>query len=278
MTATEWALDKFNKEQRAKSAQLDAIPLELREAAELVGKTGTIRGALALPPETFEKAREFERRATAIKLAHMPDCRCVRCFRGDVECRRCHALVPGGYPGLGRHIRGDHNRKPAKLRRKLVADGFGYLLKGVRDPSLAGRFDLAALTRFQVALLGGPGAPAPKGRSKKFVRSDRTMLAHFKALDEKELVLVPRPLVTAPMGEAVYQLALLAGVAPYTVVGALICYGLEHLAQEMRASQKAPRAAPTVRVVQAPQVAAPTFDVTPLIGEKPRKKLFPIAS
>lgn len=140
-----------------------------------------------------------------------------------------------------------HRRRKRVRRIMLKPDGLGFLKRTVTEKRLQDVTDLSSLTRFQCMLLGGthPGdTPVPTARGWRMTKIDKIALEVFESGNPTRVVRLPTCKAQAQSAAIVYRLALMAAVSPSSVVGALVCYGLEALAQELREHAAAPPLSP----------------------------------
>lgn len=190
------------------------------------------RESANLPPVTLPQARND----AVDRLTHPNGCVCPKCDPREFTCLRCGKSITGKLQ-YGAHV-ATHKRQRKAKPVLLEADGIGFVRRAVSERELAQAINLGAMTRFQQML----HARLPRNRATRLSRLDKATIATLEAMDLHAPVPLPKGLTTAGSAVAIYKLALLAGVTPQTVVGVLCMYGLEHLAQELRASRKAPEA------------------------------------
>lgn len=184
-----------------------------------------------------------------MKRPHALGC---RCSAHDLEPRRCPETVNGercekvcrGPRALGSHRSAIHRKRKRTMQTLLVPSGLGYLHKMLRDPRSANRLDVSALPRFAQMLAQGQ-------RSRKALRrSARAIL--LEAQEHPHDAFRNTLRMPGTIAEPIALLALRADVPMSAVTSALISYGLEMLANEVR----------KYKVVPAPHLPA-----HPLVAE-----------
>jgi len=158
---------------------------------------------------------------------HRPGCGCVRCDQRPFTCQ-----VPGCTRvliGRGRYSGHLTWHARAKKRAALVPDGHGYLKRVLVERP--GTLNLGALRRFE-DLLYPPGA---RRRPRLQRRLDRAFIA--QAEEEPAGNAALRAPVTNAVAATIYRIAILAGVAPSTISTALVLYGMEKLAHDLKSSR-----------------------------------------
>ena len=207
---------------------------------EILAAAGT------LPPVFLSEARND----AVERLTHPHGCRCRICDPTEYTCLRCGATITGKLH-YGSHV-AHHKRVRKEKPFVLEPDGLGFVRRAVTDKEFAITLNLGALTRFQAMIV----KQRPKTRTKRMTRLDKLSLAEFEQMDLHAPINLPRGTTTAGAAAALYRLAILAGVSPAAVVGVLVCYGFEHLAQELRATRKAPEV-PTPRTANTAPLPQP---------------------
>lgn len=199
------------------------------------------------------------------KRVHPVDCRCAI---HDLSLRRCSIVENGercervcrGPRPLGSHISAIHRKR--KTRAPLRPSGTGYLQKTLRNVHARYQLNVASLPRFAQTILQGrrPG--------KMQRRSTRAILLQAQENPQEAL----RYTLTMPgaVAEIVALLALEANVPVSVVTSALLSYGVELLAQEIRKW----KAVPDPRL-PLPRSADATWNA---VSEPPRVPLAPTRS
>ena len=164
-----------------------------------------------------------------MKRPHPSECRCPV---HDLEPRQCPEIVNGarcervcrGPRALGSHISAIHKKR--RLRAMLLPSGTGYLQKTLRDVHARYQLNVASLPRFAQTILQGrrPG--------KMQRRSTRAILLQAQESPHEPF----RYTLTMPgaVAEIVALLAFEADVPVSVVTSALLSFGVELLAQEVR--------------------------------------------
>lgn len=124
----------------------------------------------------------------------------------------------------------------AAVREALKPEGLGWL-KSVTDPTLPSKHpDLTHLSRFQKAVLGKGARRRPA-----ITMGDRIRLADWAQMPPDDVIALRwTPRVTVATAEVILKLSISARLSPADMVQILLCYGLEHLAKEMRERGSAP--------------------------------------
>lgn len=166
-------------------------------------------------------------------------CRCNQCWMTPVCCMVCKYEFRHAH-GLTRHRTQRHNGKVTSPRaairarvaqRELIPDGLGYLTK-VFVTDAKTKINSKELSKFAVYLQDQLSLNHDtRGKRIRHVLHAATLKILKEGQKEPFLmqVKVP-PQYILP----VYQIWEISGVAPKDIVVALIAYGLEHLAQELR--------------------------------------------
>jgi hypothetical protein len=196
---------------------------------------------------------------------HPQGCTCARCDLSPIQCpvyeggQRCTA-TPRGRRALGSHVAWMHKRRKRKMAAILQPDGLGYLTKVLVDPLRMYGLDLSALPRFSRTLTQSNVLGATERRRNKRGRAATRYLLERAQANLDGFVQMPAFVAPGKLVEPIAQLARVADVSTGTVVDALLAYGLELLAKELRQSRTAPD--PFIPGVEAPK--PPTQNTTPL--------------
>ncbi len=207
----------------------------------------------------------------AEKRAHPTGCVCAI---HDLEPRNCPKFVNGercgkvclGPRALGSHVAWMHKRRKRKMQAVLVPSGTGYLQRLLRDPRSANRLDVSALPRFAQML-----AQAPHGR-RRLRRSARAML--LEAQEHPHDAFRNTLRIPGTIAEPIALLALLGDVPVTVVTSALLAFGLEMLANEVRKYKAVPMPhVPTRPLVEEDSAGSGTSRTAP--AETARSQVLP---
>jgi hypothetical protein len=196
-----------------------------------------------------------------IKRSHPQGCGCAL---HDFEPRQCSEIVNGercekvcrGARALGSHVAYTHKRGKLRARPSLISspNGLGYI-RTLRNPSKAAGVNLSALPRFAQTV---SHAAAARGRNRRERALTRYLLERAQAnLDSFVDLRYLR--VPGKIAEPIALLARLADVPPWVVFDALLTYGLEMVANELRAH----RTVPNPHLPAAPLVANQSSPMNP---------------
>ena len=166
-------------------------------------------------------------------------------------CLATGADAPLGIRRLGQHIAWVHKRRRRGFSRVIVPDGTGWLTHVLRDPHRAAGLHLGELPRFARWLTQSWERKSHKMR-KRTRNALRLAIAEAQtaaARSPNEPYTLPTspPTVPAVLGETLGLIALEADVPLRTIVTAMLAYGVEAFAKELRATTYAPQ----VRLPQA---------------------------
>lgn len=193
---------------------------------------------------------------------HPEGCTCAYHDHAPTVCR-----VPGcGKVCKGRAARGSHEAWVHKRRRRgftkvLIPDGLGFLQGVLRDPHRAAGLHLGELPKFAQRLSQGIPRNNKAARRRARVALDLAREALQRSPDEPFQIIMSELKVPAALGEVVLQLAIEADIAPKTMLIALMSYGLEALAKELRVTRMAP--APRLVTPQKPDSGRSPLPVAP---------------
>jgi hypothetical protein len=206
-----------------------------------------------------------------MKRPHPAECHCPV---HDLEPRGCPKIVNGercdkvcrGARALGSHIAWIHKKRKRKMQAVLVPSGMGYLQKLLRDPRSASRLDVSALPRFAQMLAQGQ-------RSRKALRRNaRAMLLEAREHPHDAFRNTLR--MPGTVAEPIAHLALLGDVPVTVVTSALLSYGLEMLANEVRKYKAVPAPhLPTPPLVAEGSAARDAFKMPPT--GSPKRQVLP---
>jgi hypothetical protein len=181
----------------------------------------------------------YEELASRRNPKHDLHCTCNQCWMTPVCCMICKYEFRHAY-GLTRHRTQRHNGQVPSSRaairarvaqRELIPDGLGYLTKiFVTDAKT--KVDTKELSKFATHLQDlNQLEKGTRGRKIRHLIHAATLrtLKEDQKTPFKLNIGVPAQYVLP-----VYQIWEISGVAPKDIVAALIAYGLEHLAQELR--------------------------------------------
>lgn len=166
---------------------------------------------------------------------HDLHCMCQQCFQTPVCCTVCQFEFRH-INGLVRHRTQFHEMRkgdahaPIRQRlakRALTPDGLGYLVKAFSAETRKG-IDTNELSRFAQYLQDSLQIPQQK---RKHIENTAILQELKKYSQGKEQVTlgIPKNFLLP-----VYQIWEASGVAPKTILLALLAYGLEYLAKELR--------------------------------------------
>jgi len=165
---------------------------------------------------------------------HKTDCRCSVCNRPPTTCPHCGKDGFQGKRGLGSHLFNVHNPRRRRGRKyHLVPDGTGFIRRALIEHTVS----LQNISRFASTL-----QKCYSGAAKVRHTNPKLRLASEAVWDEEphrwhkvgHLSLPGNILSTCS------QLARKADVPTRMIMATLILYGIEHLAQELRATKIAP--------------------------------------
>lgn len=149
-----------------------------------------------------------------------------------------------GIRRLGQHIAWVHKRRRRGFARVIVPDGTGWLTHVLRDPHRAAGLHLESLPRFARWLVQTwqrqPHKMRKRTRAALRLAVALAQTAAARAPNEPFVLPTAQPTVPAVLGEALCLLALEANVPIRTVVTAMLAYGVEAFAKELRATGYAP--------------------------------------
>jgi hypothetical protein len=184
-------------------------------------------------------ASYYEELANRRNPKHDLHCMCNQCWMTPVCCMVCKYEFRHAY-GLTRHRTQRHNGKVTSPRaairarvaqRELIPDGLGYLTKVfVKDAKT--KIDTKELSKFSIHLQDQLVlSKDTRGKRIRHALHAGTLRDFKEGHKEPHLLHVKVPVqYMLP----VYQIWEISGVAPNDITLALIAYGLEHLAQELR--------------------------------------------
>ncbi|MFY9838207.1 MAG: hypothetical protein WAK55_17405 [Xanthobacteraceae bacterium] len=160
------------------------------------------------------------------------------------DCWAQGADAPRGIRRLGQHIAWVHRRRRRGFARVIVPDGTGWLTHVLRDPHRAAGLHLEALPRFARWLVEHWHIENRKPRTRRRTAlrnaiADAHTLAQ-RAPNEPFSLPTSPPRVPAVLGEALCLVALEANVPIGYVVSAMLAYGVEAFAKELRSTGYAP--------------------------------------
>jgi hypothetical protein len=183
------------------------------------------------------------------KAEHPDDCTCGMCDEQPRDCPHpgCWAVAgdaPRGIRRLGQHIAWVHKRRRRGFARVIVPDGTGWLTHVLRDPHRAAGLHLEALPRFArwLTQTWEIKSQTMRRRTRTALRNAVSDAAALAARSPNEPYTLPTspPVVPAVLGESICLLALEADTPIRNVVTAMLAYGVEAFAKELRASNYAP--------------------------------------
>lgn len=213
------------------------------------------------PPATPERKPQILHTETGVVVSglrsgrfvpraeHPEDCTCGMCDRAPRDCPypRCWATgdqAPLGIRRLGQHIAWVHKRRRRGFARIVVPGGTSWLTTVLRDPHRAAGLHLEALPRFSRWLLENWQRKPHRVRQATRTRVRAALLhaSELAARSPREPFTVPcgPPPVPAALGEAICLLALETNTSVRDICTALLAYGMEALAKELRVSHFAP--------------------------------------
>ena len=162
---------------------------------------------------------------------HKADCTCALHDRSPRTCDQC-GLLCAGAGSLGSHIRYAHKGGLRRKRKpKLVPDGEGFVRRVLMDQTV----NVSALSRFAATL----EAAASNGTKRKWSRRVlKDQITQYDTLGN-DWIQMNYCVLPANYLSLIGRLSLLAGVPVRTTFAALITYGIEHLAKELRATRSA---------------------------------------
>ena len=200
--------------------------------------------ALAFNPTTDPQPRKPHRTHPNFLAGHPKDCTCARCDLSPILCpwveggARCDKQCRGRR-ALGSHVMA-HKRRKRKMAAVLKPDGYGYLVKVLQDPKRVYGLNLSALPRFAQSLAQ---STVLAERNRKLTRRQRAATRYLLERAQSNVDgYLQLNAVQAP-GKLIIPIALLAklsDVSPSVVLCALVAYGLEKLATELRTYRTAP--------------------------------------
>jgi hypothetical protein len=219
----------------------------------------------------------YEELANRRNPKHDLHCTCNQCWMTPVCCMVCKYEFRHAY-GLTRHRTQRHNGKVTSPRaairarvaqRELIPDGLGYLTKiFVTDAKT--KINSQELSKFAIHLQDqNMLSKDTRGKRIKHSLHAGTLRVLKEGNNEPFLIHMKIP---AQYMLAVYQIWEISGVAPRDIVTALIAYGLEHLAQELRQYPSFPEVPKNPGKKLSEPIPQPT---KPLTRESPRAKIKP---
>ena len=127
----------------------------------------------------------------------------------------------------------------------MVPDGTGWLTHVLRDPHRAAGLHLESLPRFARWLAQTwkrqPRAMRRRQRSEVTAALNDAMTLVARSPNEPFTLPMAPPAVPAVLGEAICLVALEANVPVRNIVTAMLAYGVEAFAKELRATNYAPQ-------------------------------------
>lgn len=208
----------------------------------------------------------YEDLATSRNTTHDLHCSCRSCWKTPVCCMVCRFEFRHVH-GLSRHRAQFHNgsvptsRKAIRARvaqREVIPDGLGYLTTLFAHDAKS-KVDFRAFSKFAEHLNDLLEIKKPH-RSQQIINS-----AVLRVLQNDKIPLHSMNLkIPTRYAIPVYRIWEASGVAPNSVTIALIAYGLEHLAQELKRYPIAPE------VPKNPQkkLAEPNIKIEPKLEPK----------
>lgn len=183
------------------------------------------------------------------KAQHPADCTCGMCDETPRDCPHPGCLArgeaaPRGIRRLGQHIAWVHKRRRRGFARVIVPDGTGWLTHVLRDPHRAAGLHLDALPRFSRWLVAAwsMAGKTPRARTRNRLRlalAEARMRVDRSPAEAYTLPTGP-PTVPAALAEALCLVAIEANVPLGHIVTAMLAYGVEAFAKELRATNYAP--------------------------------------
>ncbi len=225
---------------RSASAALKAID----EQAAQDGQQAMLRQTRATTPELrlLQKHHAAMGEDDARRLSkldprqHLFGCRCLLCDKIERECPidGCNQTLIGSV-NLARHLEGHKKkaqtaraREQSERRKRLEPAGLGFVAALIGDPDRAATLDLRALREFESRI----AAAAGQKRRKVRLGAARNALTSIQENPQGSTVLA----TDAPntIAAVVYRLAILSGTSPRAVIAALLSWGIEHFAADVR--------------------------------------------
>lgn len=174
---------------------------------------------------------------------HPENCRCGVHDKSPRACpyAGCDAVKPG-IRSLGQHISWVHKRRRRSFTKVVIPDGTGWLTGVLRDPRRAAGLHLESLPKFSQWLhQQWDRVPHQFGKRSRAATKGHRSHASMLPADAAYRLPTMAPEVPAALGAVILELALAADVPTNTIVTALLCYGTEYLAKELRATHYAPQ-------------------------------------
>lgn len=165
---------------------------------------------------------------------HKPNCKCAACDRPALPCEHCGKTGLRGKLGLGSHVHNKHNPRRRRGRKyHLVPDGTGFIRRALIEHTVS----LQNISRFADTLQKCYSGAARVRHCNPRVREAREAVWDEQPYAWHQISGLSAPgniLATCSM------LARKADVPTRMIITTLILYGIEHLAQELRATKIAP--------------------------------------
>lgn len=149
---------------------------------------------------------------------------------------------------LERDRRRRNRAERQEFRERMKPIGIEFLNRLLADPHMSAHADLRAIREF-AARLSRPGAPR---RGRRFLKSDAHQL---EALVASSPSTRSRMHVEVERASAIiiYRVALLAGVSPGTVAAAIMLWGIEKMAADLRSARAIAAPAPQTTLATGPR-------------------------